>query len=224
MEEEKVMDFAIAETFDSIQGEGFWVGTRMFFIRMAGCSVGKPRFEGEIFQECQTIIGQKFTCDTDFEFKARVRLETLLQLVPDKVRHVCITGGEPMTRASLGDLVLELNKRGIMVHIETSGTVVRQFVVDDTLNQRNIWITVSPKIDCDTMMLARANEIKLLIDKHFDLSKLPKLILTHPNVYVQPINGVESLDEVNLELAKDLVMTRMPDWKLSMQAHKVWGM
>lgn len=39
---EKNRLYPIAEMFDSCQGEGQHVGVRMFFIRTAGCTVGKP--------------------------------------------------------------------------------------------------------------------------------------------------------------------------------------
>ena len=30
----------VSETFDSIQGEGFYSGNRSFFVRLAGCDIG----------------------------------------------------------------------------------------------------------------------------------------------------------------------------------------
>ena len=32
----------VVETFHSVQGEGAWMGTNAFFIRLAGCDVGCP--------------------------------------------------------------------------------------------------------------------------------------------------------------------------------------
>ena len=31
---------SVVETFDSIQGEGFYSGFRSFFVRLAGCDIG----------------------------------------------------------------------------------------------------------------------------------------------------------------------------------------
>ena len=145
---------SISEVFTSPQGEGFFSGVAMTFIRLAGCSVGKkltpemrqywrekePNFgnglDGSqdqlpIIQEytelCHTVDGRPFLCDTDFRPKEYRTPEELLDMIPPGVHHVCITGGEPLIH-KLDELFLALRCDGKQIHIETSGTV-------DSLNE-----------------------------------------------------------------------------------------
>ena len=98
--------YPVAETFCNIQGEGTYTGTWMFFIRLAGCNVG--RYEAfdqapgplRVFNSqhsiCTSLAGERFLCDTDYhkynEFTAE---ELACQLATSGANHVCITGGEP---------------------------------------------------------------------------------------------------------------------------------
>src|SRR5579864_2811065 len=74
------MIYPVAEIFQSIQGEGRWQGTPMTFIRLAGCTVGKP-YSAEArktlglpiyVEKCCDVFGTGFPCDTDYRVKQRL--------------------------------------------------------------------------------------------------------------------------------------------------------
>lgn len=252
MSEEKT--YPISEIFTSPQGEGVYTGTLMCFIRLAGCTVGKP-FAMErlvsaqaktvpvfgdwmhntvlpIYTECCTTYdGRQFACDTDYRVTERLTREEIALRVPEKVMHICITGGEPMMHNLLPLAALFLSK-GVMVHIETSGTVPLDRGFDDgqgnhlpTWAERECWITVSPKFGVLDEMLFRANEIKLLVDKDFDVEKLPSIMRNRSlraTVFVQPVNGEHTIDKDNLQRCLDLQLQH-PLWRVSTQLHKIWG-
>ena len=232
----------IAEIFHSIQGEGQYAGTPMLFIRLAGCSVGKPQ-EDPLVQNtdmevglaplsgskehfpllstkkkawlCHTYDGRPFWCDTDFNKKLDATPEWLLSDCWEE--HICLTGGEPLMHASKLIPFLDLtHEQGKMVHIETSGTI------DWTPPFDQFWLTIAPKIGYKVPMIERADEIKLLVDRDFKSSSIPLCIQNHKNVYLQPINFENEINKENLELC--LGMFRLfPGWKLSVQLHKFLG-
>lgn len=226
--------FPIAETFDSIQGEGLYTGTRMFFIRFAGCSVGKKIPVSEkgslpIYAErCTTYDGRSFVCDTDFRTKETLTLEQLMDRIPKGVEHICITGGEPLIQPLEKFFDYVANNTPYKVHIETSGTIdIRKTwpswdPADSYGDSAWLWITVSPKLAVLPEMLKLASEIKLLVDDGFDLEKLPKEIFDHDLVYLSPINEEFSLNKDNLNKCIK-ILSDHPKWRLAMQAHKVWG-
>jgi len=144
--------YPIAETFYSLQGEGTYAGTPMFFVRLAGCNVGRyprapqgdqPESIPEPFQilhpeyaTCTSFSNAQFICDTDYRVKERLTSYEIGERVKEsKADHVCLTGGEPFIH-NLDDLLFTLD--GYSIHIETSGTKPIE-------NLRGDWITCSPK-------------------------------------------------------------------------------
>lgn len=225
--------FPIAETFDSIQGEGLYTGTRMFFIRFAGCSVGKKipvseRGSLPIYAErCTTYDGRSFVCDTDFRTKETLAIDQLFDRIPRGVEHICLTGGEPLIQP-LAPLLEHIGREtDYKVHIETSGTVdIRKTWPSYTSGDSHsdygwLWLTVSPKFNVLPEMLKEANEIKLLVDDYFDLEKVPNEVKEHDLVYLQPINEEFSVNRDNLETCIKLLSDH-PNWRLSTQMHKIW--
>lgn len=222
MDEGKAVTYPIAETFDSIQGEGTYSGVRMIFLRMAGCTVGKPAATAP-YDQCTAIDGQKFTCDTNYSRTSFATVDELVALVPVEVSHVSITGGEPLNY-NLKPLIEALVNREKMVHIETSGTVKPDWYWDvSTFIGDMLWLTCSPKLGCREDMVDMADELKVLVHEAFDIDKLPDFVREHPNVYLQPINGVMTLDQRNTDKAVELIKTVVPHWKLTTQMHKIWG-
>jgi 7-carboxy-7-deazaguanine synthase len=219
----------IAETFHSIQGEGTYTGTPMKFIRLAGCNVGQhpehvaweinqdrafPILKtGQVAARCHTYDNRGFWCDTDFWKGTPMDTDALLDTTWE--RHVCITGGEPLLHGDkLEEFSVECQARGIMLHIESSGTISRLI---------GGWLTISPKLGFHEDMIDWADEIKLLVDPGFRLDQVPECIMQHQCVYVQPINDELTINMANFQLCMEVLRVR-PDWKLSIQQHKQLGL
>jgi 7-carboxy-7-deazaguanine synthase len=224
----------IAETFHSLQGEGQWVGTPMFFLRLAGCNVGRPakalKVEGpfpilQTGQEakaCTTWDGRIFPCDTDYEKHEELRIEDVLHQVWEQ--HICITGGEPFLHADLiYDLYREvLDKRpNLTIHVETSGTLLPLKIspIKTRLILPGIWITCAPKVGCLDAMIQRSDELKILVDNEFNEERMTLSMLCHKNVFICPINGVDYVNLDNVDPCLKL-LKKYPHWKVSVQMHK----
>lgn len=210
--------YPIAETFTSVQGEGVYTGALMHFIRLAGCNVGRYVQIGSQdsrYAECETVVGQKFCCDTDYHKSYDVTARELIERAGN-VEHICITGGEPFLHDLL-PLVEEAAFR--MVHIETSGT--RPIPSDPPLDA---WITCSPKAGFLRENAACVNEWKFLVAEPDDIEKIMHFIATHDvgdeqEIFLQAINDI---DKANPK-AVDMVLAcleRCPDFRLSAQLHK----
>jgi 7-carboxy-7-deazaguanine synthase len=98
----------LTETFVSIQGEADAAGWPTLFIRLTGCPL-----------RCSY-------CDTQYAFYGGEwrTVEELLEVARDSgVRHVCVTGGEPLAQKSCLDLLAALAAAGYSVSLETSGAI-----------------------------------------------------------------------------------------------------
>jgi 7-carboxy-7-deazaguanine synthase len=98
----------LTETFVSIQGEADAVGWPTLFIRLTGCPL-----------RC-------VYCDTQYAFYGGEwrTVDELLQVARDsRVRHVCVTGGEPLAQKSCLPLLAALCDAGFAVSLETSGAM-----------------------------------------------------------------------------------------------------
>jgi 7-carboxy-7-deazaguanine synthase len=98
----------VTETFVSIQGEADAVGWPTLFIRLTGCPL-----------RC-------VYCDTQYAFFGGEwrNVEELLEVVRGSgMRHVCVTGGEPLAQRACLDLLVALCDDGYRVSLETSGAM-----------------------------------------------------------------------------------------------------
>ncbi len=96
----------ITEIFHSLQGETSLSGERFAFIRLTGCNL-----------RCTY-------CDSAYAFKGgeKLSIEDILdRIAPWKVRHVLLTGGEPLLQRPIVDLLDRLNQENYTVSIETHG-------------------------------------------------------------------------------------------------------
>jgi organic radical activating enzyme len=232
--------YPIAEIFTSPQGEGLYSGTMMTFIRLAGCSVGqKITSEMELRNKfgplpvytemCTTWDGREFACDTDFRTKATMTMDEILSNVPSDVERVCLTGGEPLN-FPLTEFIGRCDGAAKIIHIETSGTVsfkkaFPEFTTADLIGDSilgYIWITVSPKKGCTEEMYGLANEVKFLVDEHFDPAKIPDVAKHKELIWIQPINFENKINWENMQRCLDL-QKKYPNWRISNQSHKAWG-
>jgi 7-carboxy-7-deazaguanine synthase len=104
----------IAETFTSIQGEGMLAGIPSFFIRTSGCNL-----------RCTW-------CDTPYtswqpEGERRSVRDLIAAATVAGLRHVVVTGGEPLLQREIGELTHALASNGHHITVETAGTVAPEF-------------------------------------------------------------------------------------------------
>lgn len=226
------MTYPIAEIFHSLQGEGHWVGTPMMFVRLAGCNVGRyvereaiptelyashdfPLLLEKKHSVCTTVDGHRFLCDTDYHKRENMEPSVIAAMLGG-YKHVCITGGEPF----LHDLkpLINVMPYGVMVHIETSGTLE----VPNTVSVA-AWITCCPKHGFDPMNIDAFHEWKFLVGSNFDVRVVERLTeSSDAPIYLQPINGVNEVWQENLERCIELCKQH-PHLRLSAQMHKTWG-
>lgn len=98
----------ISEVFLSLQGEASFSGWPTVFIRLTGCPL-----------RCQY-------CDTAYAFTGG-EWQDLDDLIEQTrrydVRHVCVTGGEPLAQKACLSLLSALCDQGFDVSLETSGAI-----------------------------------------------------------------------------------------------------
>jgi 7-carboxy-7-deazaguanine synthase len=226
----------IAEHFHSLQGEGWFVGTPMHFIRLAGCSVGAKATrdfkavvapdapfpmlaEGVPASMCQTYDQRFFVCDTDFRLKDKI---SYLQLVEETYeKHICLTGGEPLNHqdsAWWNPFMHLCAKKNIKVHFETSGTVRFNNFLYNTF-----WVVCSPKKNfIPDFLYSEADEVRFLVDDDFDETRIPK-VGPECKVFLSPINDEHTVIQPNLQRCIE-ILARHPGWRLSVQLHKYLGL
>lgn len=107
----------IAEIFYSIQGEGLLAGLPSVFIRTSGCNL-----------RCRW-------CDTPYtSWKPEgevLTLEAIVSAVEQyPVKHIVVTGGEPMLMRDIGGLTSRLKARGYHLTLETAATLYTPVTCD----------------------------------------------------------------------------------------------
>ena len=215
------MTLRVTEIFESLQGEGYWTGVPMTFVRLAGCNAAELGLE--CVRWCDTRGSQDRTAGEVMEVAdivSRLRLP-----------RMCLTGGEPLLQLdSLLDLLTDTRRRGIRVHLETNGTIAppgaqgREWsgLKHDQAGDLFDWVTVSPKPPNYVVAPGwegRIDELKLICDEDLDVATAELLAAAHPSAVVclQPEEGG---DRRSLERAIRMVMSH-PDWRLSLQLHKI---
>ncbi|MCX5706383.1 MAG: 7-carboxy-7-deazaguanine synthase QueE [Candidatus Omnitrophica bacterium] len=109
----------ISEIFDSIQGEGLYLGERQIFVRFFGCNL-----------QCRY-------CDTQLDSFMEYEAEELvkeLKMYRGKYHSVSFTGGEPLLQKDFLKEVLKLTqKNNLKNYLETNGTLpdALREVIDD---------------------------------------------------------------------------------------------
>lgn len=192
--------YPVNEIFYSLQGEGFFSGTPMVFVRMSGCNLRCP------------------FCDTDFSEKRMMGITDILSAMrsalpphlPTRGMRVCLTGGEPSLSVD-EVLTSALHSEGYILHMETNGTRPVPGGID--------WVTLSPKSDffgegTGTPIIREASELKLVFTGQVDIDRWLSFPAAHH--FLQPCSGKNTAEVVSYILEH-------PGWALSLQTHKYLG-
>ena len=207
--------YSVKEIYYTLQGEGGQVGRAAVFCRFAGCNLWTGREEDRAKAVCQF-------CDTDFvgtdglgggkfdspESLARAVASQWPQNARGRPLVVC-TGGEPLLQLD-EPLIDALHATGFEVAVETNGTRSAPKGLD--------WICVSPKAGTE-IVLSRGSELKLVFPQP---EAMPERFtdFDFQHFFLQPMDGPER--KRNTQAAVEYCLQH-PQWRLSIQTHKVIG-
>ena len=203
----------ITEIFLSIQGESSLVGWPTVFVRLTGCPL-----------RC-------VYCDTAYAFNGgeiRSITEILEEVRSYRIRHVCVTGGEPLAQPDCPALLRTLAGEGYEVSLETSGAmdvaeVDRRVVKVMDLKTpssgeegRNIYSNLVHLLPHDQVKFVIMNDD----DYRWSVEKLLEYRLNERcEVLFSPAMGQQD----PRELAEKILSDRLPV-RFQLQLHKIlWG-
>ena len=199
--------YKVNEIFYSLQGEGFWTGTPMVFVRLSGCNLRCP------------------FCDTNHSEFRLMTVEDIVKQVtaldPENCGHVCITGGEPLLQLGT-DLIDALHRFYYSIHVETNGTKLVPRGVD--------WVTLSPKEDvryigpAAKVVLDQAQEVKMGGGGGMPQERIERWAQFPAKWhFLQPCDTGDPAR--NTKILKDTVayIKSHTTWRLSLQTHKIIG-
>ena len=203
----------ISEIFHSLQGEADAVGWPTVFVRLTGCPL-----------RC-------VWCDTEYAFHGgawQTIGEILATVAGYSVRHVCVTGGEPLAQKRCTALLAQLCDTGYEVSLETSGALdiaavdarVRR-VVDlkapgSGETARNLWTNLAH--------LSARDQVKIVIADRTDYEWARARVAEHDlaarcQVLFSPVYA----QLAPRELAEWILADRLPV-RFQLQLHKsLWG-
>lgn len=196
----------INEIFTSIQGEGSWIGRRVTFIRLQGCSLHCPWCDS-----ASTWSKQGFC----------VSIEDAVRQVDTQA--VVITGGEPTEQeAELKMLIKELKQRGHEVALESNGTCEHYAELGAD------WVVVSPKPGAMYCVFTEGvNELKYVVTKEFnDAVAIPNTIRAKfdGHIWLQPCDYAND-EEATKQMYKKAMELVAKDSRLrcGIQLHKIYN-
>jgi len=217
----------IAEVFDSVQGEGLYLGEKQIFVRFYGCNL-----------KCKY-------CDTELNSFMEYEPEELmkeLRLYREKYHSISFTGGEPLLQSEfLKEVLRSTRKNNFKNYLETNGTLHKE--LEDVIDHIDI-VAMDLKLPSSTglsglweeqrlfLKIASQQEVfvKTVICSHTkkeDLIRGLRLIreTAQEVVLVLQLNSNEERDYLHdkLETFKDICRKERVTYCCVDQLHKVIG-
>lgn len=208
------MTYSVKEAYYTLQGEGAQTGRAAVFLRFAGCNLWSGLERDRAGAVCTF-------CDTDFvgvdgpgggkfaDADALAGHVVAMWKGGDGAPYVVCTGGEPLLQLD-EDLIAAFHARGFAVGVETNGTIAAPASLD--------WICVSPKSTAELKQVS-GNELKLVYPQ-VDAPPERFASLAFGNFFLQPMDGPDR--KVSQEACIAYCLAH-PQWRLSLQTHKMTG-
>ena len=200
----------ITEIFLSLQGEARQAGWPTVFVRLTGCPL-----------RCQY-------CDTAYAFHGGEWWtidDVLAEVAKQGVRHVCVTGGEPLSQKRCVNLLQRLCDAGYDVSLETSGAIdigdvdprvsrVLDIKTPDSKEvHRNLWSNLP--------LLTPHDQVKFVICSREDYDWAKSIVEEHRLAETCEVLFSPSYTQVSSrDLADWIVADRLPV-RFQMQLHKL---
>ena len=203
----------LTEIFLSVQGEARAVGWPTVFVRLTGCPL-----------RCQY-------CDTAYAFHGGEwwEIETILaEVARHGVRHVCVTGGEPLAQKRCLVLLEKLCDAGYDVSLETSGAIDVAGV--DPRVSRVVDLKTPASLEMHRNLLSNLplltahDQVKFVICDRADYEWARGMVAEHGLSARCEVLFSPSFDQVTpRELAEWILADKLPV-RFQMQLHKqLWG-
>ena len=204
------MSLRLTEIFHSLQGEAARSGLPTVFIRLTGCPL-----------RCTW-------CDTTYSFTGGSAWEIadiLAEVARHPTRHVCVTGGEPLSQKASLALMSALCDAGYSVSLETSGALDISAVDARVARIVDLKAPASGELErnlpANIPLLRAQDEVKMVLADEADYDWAKAQILEHDlaarcTVLLSPVAG--DLDPA--QLAEWIVRDRLPV-RFQLQLHKV---
>ena len=202
----------LTETFVSIQGEADAAGWPTLFIRLTGCPL-----------RC-------VYCDTQYAFYGGEwrTVPELLEVARDSgVRHVCVTGGEPLAQKSCLELVTALCDAGFSVSLETSGAIDIAPVDPRASRVVDLKTPGSGEVERNRLanleVLREHDQVKIVVCSRADYEWARDLLRGRAPIACQVLISPSWGQVEPRELAEWILADRL-DVRLQIQLHKIlWG-
>ena len=213
-------EFKVAEIFTSINGEGTKAGQTAVFVRFTGCNLN--------CSYCDT----KWANEPNAEYKLMTDREILSRIKETGIKNVTLTGGEPLLREGIYELLEEIAKDGFLqAEIETNGSIdLKPFC--DIENRPSF--TMDYKLPSSGMekhmclenfeILEKKDTVKFVSGSREDLKKALEIIRKYDlsrrcHVYISPVFG--SIEPA--KIVDFMVENKLNDVNLQLQLHKfIW--
>ena len=191
----------VVEKFVSINGEGTKAGQLAVFIRFKGCNLN--------CKYCDT----KWANEADATAQQMTKEDILEYVLSTGVKNVTLTGGEPLLRDGIED-------------------VIECLADNNLLHKDNVTFTMDYKLSCSGMeqamrlenfsVLNKNDTVKFVAGCHEDLVRTKQIIEKYNlygkcNLYISPVFGMIEPEEI-VDFMKDNTMN---DVNMQIQLHKI---
>lgn len=203
----------ITEIFCSLQGESRTAGWPTVFVRLTGCPLRcgycdtAYAFHGGEWREIDAIVGE---------------------VESHGVRHVCVTGGEPLAQKRCIQLLAKLCDTGFAVSLETSGAIDIAEVDPRVMRVVDIKTPGSGEVERNRWenlpLLTAHDQLKFVICSRADYEWSKEVVAEHCLTDICEVLFSPSYTQIKpRELADWIVEDRLPV-RFQTQLHKqLWG-
>ncbi len=212
--------YQVVEKFVSINGEGRRAGELAVFIRMKGCNLRCTY--------CDTLWANEADCES-----TEMTVDEIVSYIEEnKVKNVTLTGGEPLLREGMAELITAiLSDPQRRVEIETNGSVDLSPYCE---LERRPSFTMDYKMPDSGMehamrlsnmeKLSSEDTVKFVVSSRSDMERALEIIEKYDlrertAVYFSPVFGrIEPVEMVDFLMEK-----KLNDVKIQIQLHKmIW--
>ncbi len=203
----------ITEIFSSIQGESTSIGMPTVFVRLTGCPL-----------RCQY-------CDTAYAFSGGDWLpfdEIFTKVAAFNLKHVTVTGGEPLAQKSCLVLLSQLCDQNYIVSLETSGALDISEVDPRVIKVMDIKTPASKETEknrWDNINYLRENDqVKFVICSQSDYEWAKNIIAEYQLKNRCEVLFSPSFDQLEGKKLANWIVKDQLNVRFQLQLHKIlWG-